>query len=144
MDLDDIEVLCWDKLDETGAAAKGYGFTGWTNEVNTFGRTYFVTKEIKLSRVLLPLQSDALILDTILHECAHAVVDAPGHGQEWQAVARKLGARPTAMQHADTAVPPKYHLVCSECGWDWPRFRRTNIVGRYHCKPGAELLWYEA
>lgn len=143
MKLNEISELCKDKIIETGAARNGYHFAGWTREMRTYGRTWFHSKEIKLSKALLPLQPPDLILDTILHECAHALLDKPGHGKAWQEIAASIGAKPVALQPG-VSVPAKWLLVCTACGWSWDRQRRTNVAGKYHCDIHAALTYYPA
>lgn len=76
---------------------------------------------------------EADVIDTILHEIAHALIGpGKGHGAEWKAMAVKLGARPKSCKSTD--MPDTYYkwsLSCpSACG----------VVLRYHRKPSPRTL----
>ena len=58
-------------------------------------------KHISLSRHLCELNSEADVLDTILHEIAHALAwerygENCGHDQRWKKICKEIGARPVA------------------------------------------------
>lgn len=84
------------------------------------GEAYPVS--ITLSRYLL-VCSDEQVRDTILHEVAHAMAPADGHGYRWRQACRQIGASPERLanlSHEDKAVrsetmQAKYHISC-ECG----------------------------
>lgn len=81
---------------------KSQGLEGWTVKINgrltrTLGRCSHTRKTIELSRSHVEVDKQEIVIDTIRHEVAHAVV-GPGHGHDnvWKAAASKLGATPTA------------------------------------------------
>lgn len=77
------------------------------------------------ARLMLPgLEEQAR--DTFLHEVAHALAGhAAGHGPEWKAMCRKLGATPERLANLEgetlelykqTAPKPVWNLECHGCG----------------------------
>jgi len=79
--------------------APGWRFA-WDNRTTAFGVCRYKIKTITLSKPLTERASMESVLDTILHECAHAVAGyQAGHGPIWKAHARALGAKPAATSH---------------------------------------------
>ena len=81
---------------------------------------------ISLSTAILSLWSQELVEDTILHEIAHALTPEAGHGHEWKAMCRQLGAKPErCFDGKDVPMPkPKWVGVCPN-GHAVPAHRRT-------------------
>jgi predicted SprT family Zn-dependent metalloprotease len=76
------------------------------------------------------------IRDTLLHEVSHALVGKEaGHGPAWQAVCRRIGARPLRCYDPGTVSMPKgrFRAVCPSCGTEHHRHRRPRPV-KYHCR----------
>lgn len=74
---------------------------------------------IRLSRVLVPVLSEAEVKDTILHEIAHALVGAHhGHDWVWQRKALEIGCngQRTAKIDVVNQVNYKYKATCPCCG----------------------------
>lgn len=98
------------KLAEHGLTARG-----WTGALDNAERRFGVCrpakKEISISRTLAALNSDEEVLDTILHEIAHALADTQyrencGHDERWKAICRQIGARPERCYDGDDVVAP--------------------------------------
>jgi hypothetical protein len=89
---------------------------------------------ITIQRTYAQVGDQALVIDTILHEIAHALV-GPGkaHGLVWQAKAVELGARPTTAKRV--AFPDSYYKWFLSCPSDLCSQR-----SKYHRKPGARVL----
>ena len=51
-------------------------------------------KIISLSRYYVLANEEAAVMDTVLHEIAHALTPGDGHGAKWKAACVKLGAVP--------------------------------------------------
>lgn len=105
--------------------------------VNTFGVCYHQRKCILLSLPLVQLNSEVEVLDVILHEIAHALAGhTAGHGKEWQAVCRQIGARPERCYSTATVTtpPPRFIGECPKCLRVITRNRRNTLsCGR--CSP---------
>lgn len=70
------------------------------------------------------------ILDTILHEIAHALEyvrygRTTGHSDRWKRICREVGATPERLVPPGTPelASPKYTLLCTECPTFYPRHR---------------------
>lgn len=62
-----------------------------------YGYCNYRTKTLSVSTRLLEHASKEQIIDTVLHEVAHALAGrGTGHGPKWKNVARELGAKPNA------------------------------------------------
>lgn len=71
----------------------------WTFKMNgrlkrTFGLCRYNVCTIELSRDYVEANDEASVLDTILHEIAHALTPGALHGRDWQAMCRILGCKP--------------------------------------------------
>lgn len=93
---------------------------GWVFELNNrlssaLGRCTYGKRLIELSTDHAKRDSYENILDTLMHEIAHALVGpGKGHEKEWQAMALKLGARPTSHKSRDvidTSDVPTYVIM---------------------------------
>ncbi len=98
MNPDEALSLLKKKLTEHGLAQKGWEGS-LDSAVRRFGICRPSTKEISISRTLCAHNSEEEVLDTILHEIAHALVTIEtgedcGHDERWKAVCRRIGARP--------------------------------------------------
>lgn len=103
---------------------------------------------ISLSSAILSLWSQEQVEDTILHEIAHALTPEAGHGREWKAMCRKLGAKPErCFNSKDVPMPkPKWIGVCPN-GHTTERHRRSKTsCGRCSRKfdPTLMFQWVEA
>lgn len=96
----DMEIILWAK----GIMAK-HGLSDWSFKINgrlkrTLGVCSYSKKEIQLRRKHVEEDTYECILDTLMHEIAHALVGyGAGHGPVWQRKAIELGAQPTPSKH---------------------------------------------
>lgn len=107
-----------------------YGLHGWRVEldgaVRRFGVCRTSRKMITLSRTLVELNDQVTVLDTILHEIAHALAGAKaGHGPEWRRIAKSIGcSAQRCYSLAETVQPPgRFILRCPHCGHTIQRTR---------------------
>lgn len=92
---------------------------------------------ITLSAHFVDLNSEAEILDTILHEIAHALVGiGHGHDKVWQAKCREIGARPErCFDNASVKMPQgRWVAECPGCGQRFHRHRRPRVLTGWHCR----------
>jgi len=123
----------------------------WTFEFDNararFGRCSFRRRVISISRILVELTPEAEVLDTILHEIAHALAGPhAGHGRIWKLMAVSIGAKPTRCVTAShlksigvqlpattrkwTGTCPAGHTVTRRS-----RVRRGRIISCARCCP---------
>jgi hypothetical protein len=63
------------------------------------------TKRIEISKYYAQHSPRESILDTLLHEIAHALAGPKaGHGPSWKAIAVRIGANPRACDNSEVAV----------------------------------------
>jgi predicted SprT family Zn-dependent metalloprotease len=129
-----------------------HGLLGWTFQYNwrkrTMGLCRYKTKTIELSVYLVERNGPEEILDTILHEIAHALV-GPDHGHDdvWKEKCIELGARP---RRCGAAAMPEgcWIAVCAVCGARFDRHRRPKRLKGWFCRRcGPErggLVWRHA
>lgn len=105
---------------------------------------------IELSKHFVLHNPEHEVLDTILHEIAHALV-GPGHGHDevWKAKCVEIGARPERC-YGEAVVMPKgrWRATCGGCGTEHDRHRKPKRLTGWHCrKCGKErgaLRWVVA
>lgn len=110
------------------------GLIEWQTKIDggkrRFGYCCWETKTISLSRHLVSLNTEHEVLQTILHEIAHALAPFDHHGPTWERKCRELGIIPARCYDAEhrnvVKVQPNYFLVCPSCLTEYPRFRKTS------------------
>ena len=94
------------------------------------------TKTIYLSKHYIKLNSEELIVDTILHEIAHALTpDDRGHGRSWKLKCAEIGAMPMAVKKSMgiKQVEGKWRATCAGCKEVRSRHRQPQRGARYSC-----------
>ena len=106
---------------------------GWTfgYELTTSraGACRYHEREINLSVSFALKAADDEIIDTVLHEIAHALAGPnTGHGREWQRIARQIGC--SAKRCSTTVHTPGRWIGSCACRTDWRRQRLTDALRR--------------
>jgi predicted SprT family Zn-dependent metalloprotease len=149
MDTAEAALLARNLMDKHGLA---HVPLKWSRGKKSMGHTSFCretleVQSISLSRLFVEVLTDEEIIDTILHEIAHALVGIrAGHGPVWKAKARELGATPKAGFKATATPTPKYTTRCPKghrrtanrlplrvksCGKCSSRFNLDNLISYY-------------
>ena len=131
---------------------------GWVIDIDNaksrFGCCNYTKKEISLSKPLIEANDYVQVVDTILHEIAHALVGhGHGHDSVWKAKCVEIGCKPErCFSDKDTVlIAGKYKAICGGCGKTHtrhkrvPRGRRTACHCQNHIKDWnkKELLQYK-
>ena len=128
-----------------------YGLNGWTFALaRTKGRLgvcKYRLKRIEISEFHVLNNPPEIVLDTLLHEIAHAIAGpAAKHGPAWKAIAARLGATPRACDSSsDTVVTPgDWQATCPSCLKTFHRYRRPLNLTGYRCRcKDREILIFE-
>lgn len=116
-----------------GLTEQGWRFE-WSRGKRTFGDVTFGMQRLRLSKILTELNEEGQVLDTILHEIAHALAgrDA-GHGPRWKACAKQVGATPERCDPTGEVAPPNYIGTCPSCGRTVKRYRMGKSTRSMSC-----------
>jgi predicted SprT family Zn-dependent metalloprotease len=96
------------------------------NAFRRFG--YNKGKLISLSKRLVELNSEEEVLNTILHEIAHALTPKDHHGEAWQMKAKAIGCNGERCYSSDVVKPKaKFVGVCPGCDRKIFKLRRRKI-----------------
>lgn len=104
--------------------------------------------------------SERAIRNTLLHELLHTCPGCLNHGPKWKAYAalvqKQLGynivraggdkdedsAIEQARQQKRASCQTQYFLICTQCGQEFIRYRKSNLVlhpEKYRCKCGGTI-----
>lgn len=127
------------------------GLSGWTfglaDTKRRLGVCKYRTKQIEIAEYYALHSPEETVLDTLLHEIAHAIVGpGAGHGPKWKAVAARLGATPRACETSSAAAmqPGDWQATCSACNRTFHRYKRPLSVSGYRCRcPAHSHLVFE-
>jgi predicted SprT family Zn-dependent metalloprotease len=128
---------------EHGLAGWSFGFSDSKRQL---GVCKYRLKRIEISEYYARNNPDAAVLDTLLHEVAHALAGPKAkHGPIWKAVAARIGATPQACDSSpDTVVEPgDWQTTCPACNRTYHRYKRPRALSGYRCKcPARSPLVY--
>lgn len=93
---------------------------GWairfTSSKRRFGCCNYYTKVISISKYLTIVNEPEQVIDTILHEIAHALAPPySGHGIEWKAICTRIGARPERCYGREVTRVHRWIATCPGC-----------------------------
>lgn len=128
-----------------------HGLFDWSFTFNwrkrTMGLCLYHVRRIELSVHFVERNGRTEIVDTILHEIAHALVGPEhGHGATWKQKCIEIGARPERC--GNVPMPEgRWQAGCNNCGQQFQRHRRPKHSKRWYCMkcgPDAgKLVWRE-
>lgn len=140
MKLEYAQQMAFWLLDEHGLSNWKFEFD---NAKRRFGCCHYRTRTITMSRHLVRLNDRERVLNTLLHEVAHALTPGDGHGKQWKAKHIELGGDGLRCYGDDTEQPEApLSLVCVSCDLRWPRHRKTR--GAWMCRKCNTILKWES
>jgi predicted SprT family Zn-dependent metalloprotease len=129
MDTKRAQMMAQDMMQHHGLAQQGWVFV-WSKQKKANGYSWHAKKTIGLSMYTTPLRKEDDVLNTILHEIAHALLGAAfGHGRDWKLKAIEVGAIPERCANNTNEERPqgKYTLTCQDCGVKAQRYKRPPL-----------------
>lgn len=105
----------------------------WSFEMRPFKAAFgycFIKKQmIALSSLLTKLNDECEVIDTILHEIAHALAPQRAwHNKEWQTIAKAIGCNGMRCYGGETRTPPRAYIgTCPNCSRTVERHRRLKV-----------------
>lgn len=137
MDLETVTQLAEAYMGEYGLLARGWTFE-FHRSVMRLGTCHYGSRRITLSKVFAQHNEFPLVVDTILHEIAHALTCGDGHGRVWAAMAEKLGAAPrTKKPMWALNIPWKYVAKCGVCQRECGSMRQRTRPAYCNCVRGC-------
>ena len=84
-----------------------------------------IVGEICLSKHHIESGSENDIIETILHEIAHALIGSGhGHNNVWRNKAMSIGCNGQRVTNSIVKVEPRFKIICALCGTSWPCHRK--------------------
>lgn len=157
MKLIDAQILMNQKMREHGLIEKGWKFAFNNRLKRVLGRCWDSKRLLELSTAYVQANDEKLVLDTILHEIAHALSPGDGHGKVWHATCVRIGAVPKAAwktkENCGLVSVKEKHKWRLAIKWDgsleltdYTRARRGNLSGSHLSgRPDTKgrLVWIE-
>ena len=132
MDITRAEQIANEKMIEHGLTGWSFGFD---DSVRRRGCCHWSRKEITLSRALTELRDEAWVVNTILHEIAHALCGPhEGHSSVWREKAISIGCNGERCSSDGVAIPKTFRCECPNCGSGWSAHRRSKVACGKCCK----------
>ena len=134
MDLRELEVIAQREF-------RKHGLHDWTfvlaGTKRRQGACKFRDRRIEIAEFYAQHNPAEKVLDTLLHEIAHALAGPKArHGPAWKAIAKKLGATPRACDTCRETVtmPGDWQATCGACNKTYHRYRRPPGLTGYRCR----------
>ena len=137
MDLQELKEIAERQLSRHGL--QGWSFR-WARTKRRLGACNFQAKQIEIAAYYAVHNPDEKVLDTLLHEIAHALAGPKaGHGPAWKAIAQAIGATPRACDTCDETVvmPGDWQATCAACRRTYHKYKRPQRLNGYRCRCAA-------
>lgn len=137
-------------LDQAREIMDRHGLQSWRLVMDDarrrLGCCKYNRKTITLSRRHLETSQEADVVDTILHEVAHALVGPNnGHNNVWRSMCVKIGAKPNRCKSVsdDFHEDAPFVAECKPCNNKWQRYRRPPAKASYRCPRCKTPVFFE-
>lgn len=115
MDLDKAKKLALTLMAKHNVIAMGYRFE-FNNRKRTAGLCSYRRKTIELSKRLTLLANEEDVLETILHEIAHALCPRQGHNSVWRKKLIEIGGTGKRCYSNDSSLGVAYRTIAKYKG----------------------------
>lgn len=110
MEIEDFLEIAFEQFDKYGLTQAGWVVETNPRLIRTLGVCVYADRIIVMSERHLQQSSKAEILDTLGHECIHAILGPGyGHGPEWQKLCIQNGINP--MPYANCFIRKRDYLT---------------------------------
>ena len=144
MDLKELEAIASREMTKHGLQDWSFGLAATKRRL---GVCKHAKKRIEISQFHVLYNPPETVLDTLLHEIAHALAgSAAGHGPAWRAVAVRLGAIPRACDtgRGTVVVPGDWQSTCPACKKTHHFYKQPRNLAGYRCNcPAHSPLIFE-
>lgn len=110
-----------------------HGLNDWCFNFNKgtsmLGLCEYDKKRISVSINYVNTHPEHVIMDTILHEIAHALTPNHGHDNVWKEKAKQIGCVGERLYHKDLKVGVTYKGTCPTCGNSIIKNKRVGFCG---------------
>jgi len=138
MELHTAQILARQLMDQHGLSHIPFQFDRSKRRLGRIRWKNGICQYISLSKYITVLNEEKVIRNTILHECAHALVGyGNGHNSVWRQKAIEIGCNPKRCYLPSEIKTPisKYTVNCMKCGKNFQASRRRkNAACRSCCK----------
>lgn len=137
MDLKKLETIALQELRKNGLDGWTFGFS---NAKRRLGACKYRQKRIEIAEFYARNSPDESVLDTLLHEIAHALAGPTAkHGPQWKAIAVRLGATPRSCETSGEVVvePGDWRATCPSCEKTVHLYRAPRSLTGYRCRCDA-------
>ena len=135
MNLKDVRQFADKHMAKWGLTDRGWILNFNNRPRRRLGCCFYRRKIIEITKWYAELNSEELVLDTILREIAHALDETKSHhGAEWKRWCRKVGAEPRRQKPAGLITKLEMRLIsqCTECGLTHTR-EQIKRTWKYWC-----------
>src|SRR5579871_6093479 len=145
MNLPLAQTLAESYLTQHGLASQGWTIR-FTSSKRRFGLCNYYLKRISISKYLTLANEPEEVIDTILHEIAHALAPPfSGHNSTWREICIRIGARPERCYGREVTRVHRYVANCLTCHTTYRRNRlphqgKFNYCGNCGMQLGR-LVW---
>jgi predicted SprT family Zn-dependent metalloprotease len=135
MDLKKAQTMMLDMITYHNLTDWGFRFD---KAVNRLGLCSHKRQQLFLSIHATSVNSEEVVLNTILHEIAHALVDSNhGHDDVWRNKAISIGCDGERCSEIAVKAPPKYTIACKSC--DQIRGYLYRLTNKYATR--LDMMW---
>lgn len=124
MNIQRAEMIAKDMMAHHGLSQQGWTFR-FNNRKMATGLCNYTRKLIALSKPITLVNSEDLIINTIMHEIAHALVGiGQSHNRIWQLKAIEIGSTPdVCTSESVVRASGNYTMRCVSCGFEETRYK---------------------
>ena len=133
MDIARAERIAKEKMLEHGLEHWEFGFD---DSMRRRGCCHWSEKRITLSLGLTKIRTEDAVVNTILHEIAHALTPGTNHSKAWYDKAISIGCDGTRCSPDDVTIQAPFVGICPGCGRTITRHRRVKASCR-KCSGGV-------